>query len=125
MNAQGELLGEARYGLEAEREATATPRSVGLALIAGGTLGAGLGVWSTGDETARPAVCDRRQRYEHRPGCSSPMNNCPPRRFRFAAPRTRSAARLVAASYDDEELTNEDLRAIKEARSELGISWSD
>lgn len=39
MNDRGELLGEARYGLEAEREATVTPRSVGVALIAGGALG--------------------------------------------------------------------------------------
>jgi hypothetical protein len=35
------------------------------------------------------------------------------------------AARLAAAPYDDEELTDEDLRAVKEARSESGISWSD
>jgi hypothetical protein len=35
------------------------------------------------------------------------------------------AATLDAAPYDDEELTDEDLRAIKEARSEAGISWSD
>lgn len=35
------------------------------------------------------------------------------------------AAKLDAAPYDDEELTDEDLRAVKEARSESGISWSD
>jgi hypothetical protein len=35
------------------------------------------------------------------------------------------AAKLDAASFDDEELTNEDLLAVKEARSEPGISWSD
>lgn len=35
------------------------------------------------------------------------------------------AAKLDAAPYDDEELTAEDLRAVKEARSEPGISWSD
>lgn len=35
------------------------------------------------------------------------------------------AAKLDAASYDDEELTEEDLRAVKEARSEPGTSWSD
>lgn len=35
------------------------------------------------------------------------------------------AAKLDAAPYDDEELTDEDLRAVKEARSEAGISWSD
>lgn len=29
------------------------------------------------------------------------------------------------ASYDDEELTGEDLHALKEARSESGIAWSD
>jgi hypothetical protein len=34
------------------------------------------------------------------------------------------AARLDAAPYD-EELTDEDLRAVKEARGERGISWSD
>jgi hypothetical protein len=33
--------------------------------------------------------------------------------------------RLDAAPYDDEELTDEDLRAVEEARSEPGISWSD
>lgn len=35
------------------------------------------------------------------------------------------AAKLDAAPYDDEELTDENLRAVKEARSEPGISWSD
>lgn len=35
------------------------------------------------------------------------------------------AAKLDAAPYDDEELTDEDLRAVKEARSEAGISWSE
>jgi hypothetical protein len=35
------------------------------------------------------------------------------------------AAKLDAAPYDDEELTDEDLRAVKEARSEPGIAWSD
>jgi hypothetical protein len=35
------------------------------------------------------------------------------------------AAKLDAAPYDDEELTDEDLRAVKEARGEPGISWSD
>jgi hypothetical protein len=35
------------------------------------------------------------------------------------------AAKLDAAPFDDEELTDEDLRAVKEARSEPGISWSD
>lgn len=34
-------------------------------------------------------------------------------------------AKLDAAPYDDEELTDEDRSAIKEARSESGISWSD
>lgn len=34
------------------------------------------------------------------------------------------AAKLDAAVYDDEKLTDEDLRAVKEARSEPGISWS-
>lgn len=35
------------------------------------------------------------------------------------------AAKLDVAPHDDEELTDEDLRAVKEARSEPGISWSD
>lgn len=34
-------------------------------------------------------------------------------------------AKLDAAPYDNEELTDEDLRAIKGARSEPAISWSD
>lgn len=32
---------------------------------------------------------------------------------------------LPAAPHDDEELTDEDLRAGKETRSEPAISWSD
>jgi hypothetical protein len=36
-----------------------------------------------------------------------------------------AAAKLDAAPYDDEKLTDEDLRAVKEARSQPGISWSD
>ena len=35
------------------------------------------------------------------------------------------AAKLDVAPYDDEELADEDLRAVKEARSERGLSWSD
>lgn len=34
-------------------------------------------------------------------------------------------ARLDAAPYDDEELDEEDLRAIREARSEAGIALSE
>jgi hypothetical protein len=34
------------------------------------------------------------------------------------------AVKLDAAPYDDEELTDEELSAVKEARSEPGISWS-
>ena len=34
-------------------------------------------------------------------------------------------AKLDAAPYDDEELTGEDLRAIKDACSERAIPWSD
>lgn len=34
-------------------------------------------------------------------------------------------AKLDAAPCDDEELTDWDLYAIKEARSERGIAWSD
>jgi hypothetical protein len=33
-------------------------------------------------------------------------------------------ARLDAATYDDEELSAEDLRAVREARSEPGMAWS-
>lgn len=35
------------------------------------------------------------------------------------------AAKLEAAPYDNEELADEDLRAVKEARSEPSISCSD
>lgn len=35
------------------------------------------------------------------------------------------ATKLDAVPYDNEELTNEDLRAVKEARSEPSISWAD
>lgn len=34
-------------------------------------------------------------------------------------------AKLDAAPFDDEELTDEDLSAVKHARSEQAISWSD
>ncbi len=34
-------------------------------------------------------------------------------------------AKLDAAPYDDEDLSEADLRAVREARSELGISWSE
>jgi hypothetical protein len=34
-------------------------------------------------------------------------------------------AKLDAAPYDDEDLTEDDLRAIREARSEAGIPWSE
>jgi len=40
-------------------------------------------------------------------------------------PRIPSRPRLDAAPYDDEELTDEELSAVKEARSEPGISWSN
>jgi len=35
------------------------------------------------------------------------------------------AAKLDVAPYDDEELTAEELCAVKEARCEPGISWSE
>jgi hypothetical protein len=35
------------------------------------------------------------------------------------------AAKLDAAPYDDEELTDEDLRAVREAREESSVPWSD
>jgi hypothetical protein len=34
-------------------------------------------------------------------------------------------AKLDAAPYDDEALTEEDLRAVQEAQSEPGIPWSE
>lgn len=34
-------------------------------------------------------------------------------------------AKLDAAPYDDEEVSEDDLRAIREARSEPGIPWSE
>jgi hypothetical protein len=34
-------------------------------------------------------------------------------------------AKLDAAPYDDEELTGEDLQAIRDARAEPGVAWSD
>jgi hypothetical protein len=34
-------------------------------------------------------------------------------------------AKLDAAPYDDEELTEQDLRAVREARREPGIAWPD
>lgn len=36
-----------------------------------------------------------------------------------------AVAKLDAAPYDDEELSEDDLRAIREARSEPGIAWSE
>lgn len=35
------------------------------------------------------------------------------------------AAKLDAVPYDDEKLTDEDLSAVKEARSKPSISWSN
>jgi len=48
-------------------------------------------------------------------------------RVKESAPRAQDSigAKLDAAPYDDEGLTDGDLRAIKEARSESGISWFD
>lgn len=34
-------------------------------------------------------------------------------------------AKLDAAPFDDEELSDEDLRAIRESREESGIAWSE
>jgi hypothetical protein len=34
-------------------------------------------------------------------------------------------ANLDAAPYDDEELTEEDLRAVREARSQPAVAWSN
>jgi hypothetical protein len=42
-----------------------------------------------------------------------------------ARPQDPIATKLDAAPYDDEELTDEDLRAVKEAQIEPGISWSE
>lgn len=35
------------------------------------------------------------------------------------------AARLDAAPFDDEELSDEDLRAVRDARGEPGVPWSE
>ncbi|MQA76484.1 MAG: hypothetical protein GEU88_19535 [Solirubrobacterales bacterium] len=35
------------------------------------------------------------------------------------------AAKLDAARHDDEELTEEDLRAVRDARREPGVAWSE
>jgi hypothetical protein len=42
-----------------------------------------------------------------------------------AVPRTRLIAKLDAAPYDDEEVSEEDLQAIRQARSEPGIPWPE
>ncbi len=34
-------------------------------------------------------------------------------------------AKLDAASYDDEPLTEEDLRSVRDARTEPGVAWSE
>ncbi len=34
-------------------------------------------------------------------------------------------AKLDAAPYDDEEFSDEDLRAVRQARSEPGVPWSE
>jgi hypothetical protein len=36
-----------------------------------------------------------------------------------------ATAKLEAAPFDDEELTDEDLRAVRQARTEPGIAWPD
>jgi hypothetical protein len=38
--------------------------------------------------------------------------------------RDPMVAKLDAAPYDDEPLTEEDLRAVREARAEPGVAWS-
>lgn len=35
------------------------------------------------------------------------------------------AAKLDATPFDDEELTEEDLRVVRDARSKPGVSWSE
>lgn len=35
------------------------------------------------------------------------------------------AAKLDAAPYDDEPLTEEDLRAVREAHTEPGLAWAE
>jgi len=40
-------------------------------------------------------------------------------------PGRDQAGRLDAAPFDGEELTDEDHRAVKEARSEPGLSWPE
>lgn len=58
---------------------------------------------------------------------STDSNRGPPGRD-FPPDESLAAAAILQraqdpAPYDDEELTDEDLRAVKEARSEPGISW--
>lgn len=43
----------------------------------------------------------------------------------LAAMTEAELQRLDVAPYDEEELSDEDLRAVEEARSEAGISWSE
>jgi hypothetical protein len=40
-------------------------------------------------------------------------------------PRNPVAAKLDAAPFDNEDLTDEELRAVEQARSEPSISWSE
>jgi hypothetical protein len=51
------------------------------------------------------------------------------KRLRIKEPKANSQASTVAepdaAPYDDEVLTDEDLRAVKTAQSEPAVSWSD
>ena len=53
------------------------------------------------------------------------MNRCLLRRFCFGVLRIPVVAKLEAAPLDDEELTEEDRRAISESRKEPGIAWSE
>lgn len=39
--------------------------------------------------------------------------------------RDPMVAKLDAAPYDDEPLTDEDLRVVREARTESGVAWSE
>jgi hypothetical protein len=63
----------------------------------------------------------------HRLVDALPDESLPAAAILLQPPKDLVAAKLDAAPYDDEEMTDEDLRAVREARSEPGepgISWS-
>jgi hypothetical protein len=61
----------------------------------------------------------------HRLVDALPVESLPAAAIRLRRAQGPVAAKLDATPYDDEEITDEDLRAVKGARSEPGISWSE